>query len=147
MIEKHGIEHVRLKFYEDRSHLGALKNTLKKLEVKPWEKIIQLQLTQPARRKGLLLDAIKALQSSEKPLISVSRVSLDNRLVNEEGRRFLRQPDDLLLYDGAIYGGTLANFENWFDLKKSSEVIVNQEYGVCDIDEEEDLLEHLKFVK
>ena len=99
-IESYGVEHVRLKFFEDRSHQGALENTLKKLGVKPEDRIIQLQLTQPKRKEGLLKEAIEALkEDSSKPIITATKVHIENRLVNDEGRRFFNQPEDLLLYD------------------------------------------------
>lgn len=44
-IESYGVEHVKLKCWEDNSHIGALQNTIEKLGIKKHDRIIQLQLT------------------------------------------------------------------------------------------------------
>ena len=83
-----------------------------------------------------------ALQNTEKPVITASRIALDNRVLNADGLRFENQPDGLDLYDGALYGGTIRNYKNWFTLEKPSIVLHNQELSVCDIDTPQDLLNH-----
>lgn len=66
-----------------------------------------LQVTQPLRREGLLYDTLSTLdRAPDKAVISASEVAVDNRLLTGEGKRQTDQPERLLLYDGAIYGGT-----------------------------------------
>lgn len=69
-------------------------------------------------------------------------MAVDGRAVTSKGQRVARQADNMLLYDGALYGGRLDTLENWWSLEKPSKVIVNQEFSVVDIDTPADLLKH-----
>lgn len=50
-----------------------------------------------------------------------------------------------MLYDGAVYGGTLDTWSNWFTLDADSSMIVNKDIRVCDIDTYGDFTRCAKF--
>lgn len=56
-----------------------------------------------------------------------------------------KTPLILTLYDGAIYAGSVANWQDWFDTQKPHETVQNQDFSVCDIDTLSDLKKHIRF--
>lgn len=85
---------------------------------------------------------------SDLSVVSYTAVHADGRLLDDKGRILnhpaLAQP--LRLYDGAIYAGTTANWQDWFDMSRPHEAVINNTYSVCDIDTLDDLQKHIKFI-
>lgn len=144
------IKHIQLPDEADTCHKSAVANTLIRLQPKPHDIIVQLQITQPLRRAGLVSDAVSLARESDKSVISYTAVDCTGRVLHAngviwEGCQHRKTPLILHLYDGAIYAGSVANWQDWFDMSKPHETVKNQDFSVCDIDTIEDLKKHIRF--
>lgn len=109
--------------------------------VDPKERFIQVQLTQPVRRKGLLKDVIKAIDDENLVLTYTQFDDMRWREIMDKGSLpwDYRQKDEKeykCYYDGAIAGwtGDVSKLFRLYDEKVPKCWIKNTVTPVCDID-------------
>lgn len=125
-------------------HQGVIRWTVAQIERlggRKTDRYIQLQLTQPRRRKGLLQDTLQALAKAKRKQVVVSFVQCEDSAWRKVDFGTLssvnQRADDVLhcYYDGAIYAWTGNNSDAIFDLPNADKVWVNNGHQyVCDVD-------------
>lgn len=135
--------HIELTQEEDCDHISATTAAISKLKLGPERIIVMLQLTQPKRDPRLLWDACrKVFDNPNISTVGYTAVDISGRVMNEQGQ-VVSSNDEIKLYDGSIYAGTVSTFKDWFDKSAEHNYVKNDELSVTDIDGYEDLTKHL----
>lgn len=143
----HGLQwnHIQLPRDVDCGHHQATIAACDILGLRPDEKVMMLQVTQPYRRDGLLDDVDARI--GDKTVITATRVLTDGRLLTTDGRKDKMMDKPYIdLLDGAVYGGRCRDVANWWTMERPSDIVINRTIGVCDIDTPDDLMRCVRWI-
>lgn len=122
------------------NHHEDIKLAMEAIEADAFDAYALPQLTQPLRRRGLLIEAVDLMREYGLPVISASRETVkDWRKIDVMGKWGERGNDAIrLMYDGALYVWSNDTFGSVFDNTAPHSVIANAD-AVVDIDYEDDM--------